>query len=262
MATEGTRPGPGRMTAGTRAGAARPLHSRRCHAPGTPARHGAFITIDGPDGGGKTTQAERLRDHLAARGCAVHLTREPGGTWLGERVRDVLLARTGVAPPPTDPLTDALLFNAARRQLVGEVIRPGARRPARPWSAPGSPTRRWPTRATAPACRSTTCARSTAIATDGLAPGPDDPARPAGRGRARAQGARRRDPLRGRVRPGLPSPRARRVPGPRGGRAGALRGRRCDARRRRRGGGDRRRPSTDRLRVGVNRNRPACAVHG
>ena len=86
--------------------------------------HGAFITIDGPDGGGKTTQAERLREHLAARGVGVLLTREPGGTWLGERVRQVLLARTGVDAAPTDPLTDALLFNAARRQIVGEVIRP------------------------------------------------------------------------------------------------------------------------------------------
>jgi dTMP kinase len=86
--------------------------------------HGAFITIDGPDGGGKTTQAERLREHLAARGVQVLLTREPGGTWLGERVRQVLLARTAVDAAPTDPLTDALLFNAARRQIVGEVIRP------------------------------------------------------------------------------------------------------------------------------------------
>ena len=88
------------------------------------AGHGAFITIDGPDGGGKTTQAERLRDHLAASGITVVLTREPGGTWLGEQVREVLLARTGAAAAPTDPLTDALLFNAARRQIVGEIIRP------------------------------------------------------------------------------------------------------------------------------------------
>jgi dTMP kinase len=91
------------------------------------ASRGRFITIDGPDGGGKTTQAERLRVHLEARGERVHLTREPGGTWLGERLREVLLARTGdggAAAAPTDPLTDALLFNAARRQLVREVIRP------------------------------------------------------------------------------------------------------------------------------------------
>jgi dTMP kinase len=88
------------------------------------APRGAFITIDGPDGGGKTTQAERLRSHLEAAGIRVHLTREPGGTWLGERLRELLLARTASAAAPTDPLTDALLFNAARRQLVREVIAP------------------------------------------------------------------------------------------------------------------------------------------
>lgn len=88
-----------------------------------PAGFGAFITIDGPDGGGKTTQARRLTEHLAGRGTRVHLTREPGGTWLGERLREMLLARTR-ATVPTDALTDALLFNAARRQLVEEVIRP------------------------------------------------------------------------------------------------------------------------------------------
>jgi dTMP kinase len=83
---------------------------------------GDFITIDGPDGGGKTTQSQRLARHLGAD-RPVHLTREPGGTWLGERIRDLLLAGTDPASP-TDPITDALLFNAARRQLVRELIRP------------------------------------------------------------------------------------------------------------------------------------------
>jgi dTMP kinase len=83
---------------------------------------GDFITIDGPDGGGKTTQAARLAGHLGAH-RPVHLTREPGGTWLGERLRDLLLAATD-AESRTDATTDALLFNAARRQLVREVIRP------------------------------------------------------------------------------------------------------------------------------------------
>lgn len=94
---------------------------------GAQAPRGRFITIEGPDGGGKTTQAERLRAHLETAGEGVHLTREPGGTWLGERLREVLLARTGdgsAGTTATDPLTDALLFNAARRQLVREVIRP------------------------------------------------------------------------------------------------------------------------------------------
>lgn len=101
----------------------RPATLASMSSPGTLASRGLFITIEGPEGGGKTTQAERLRDDLLARQVRVQLTREPGGTWLGERIRDVLLARTGSAAE-TDPVTDALLFNAARRQLVGEVIRP------------------------------------------------------------------------------------------------------------------------------------------
>jgi dTMP kinase len=92
-------------------------------APGASVPRGWFITVEGPDGAGKTTQANALADHLRERGVDVLLTREPGGTWLGERLRDLLLARTG-STAATDPLTDALLFNAARRQLVVEVIRP------------------------------------------------------------------------------------------------------------------------------------------
>lgn len=83
---------------------------------------GRFLTIEGPEGGGKTTQATRLAAHLQARGEPVLVTREPGGTWLGERLREMLLARSTATP--ADPLTDALLFNAARRQLVEEILRP------------------------------------------------------------------------------------------------------------------------------------------
>jgi dTMP kinase len=91
--------------------------------PGNLVRRGWLITIEGPEGAGKTTQAERLVDHLVSLGHDVHLTREPGGTWLGERLRELLLARTGSATQ-ADPLTDAFLFNAARRQLVVDVIDP------------------------------------------------------------------------------------------------------------------------------------------
>jgi dTMP kinase len=104
---------PGRMTLD---------YTRGVTPPGAPTR-GWFMTIEGPEGSGKTTQATALVGHLRDAGLDVHETREPGGTWLGERIRDVLLARTG-STAPTDPLTDALLFNAARRQLVTEVIRP------------------------------------------------------------------------------------------------------------------------------------------
>jgi dTMP kinase len=84
---------------------------------------GRFITIEGPDGSGKTTQVERLADRLRAAGYEVLVTREPGGTRLGEQLREILLARHG-GVEPTDALTDAFLFEAARRQLVRQVIRP------------------------------------------------------------------------------------------------------------------------------------------
>jgi dTMP kinase len=96
---------------------------RRVTRPGTPLPPGWFITFEGPEGAGKTTQLDRAAASLAGRGFDVLVTREPGGTWLGEQLREVLLARTG-ANAPTDATTDAILFNAARRQLVTEVIRP------------------------------------------------------------------------------------------------------------------------------------------
>lgn len=88
-----------------------------------PAGRGRFITIEGPEGGGKSTQARRLEAELRNAGLPVVRTREPGGTPLGERLRDLLLAH---APElgAIDPLAEALLFNAARRQLVETVIRP------------------------------------------------------------------------------------------------------------------------------------------
>jgi dTMP kinase len=105
---------PGRST-GTLGGVTRPV---------SPADRGWFITIEGPEGAGKTTQAARLEAHLRDEGVAVRRTREPGGTSLGERIRDLLLAGGAAAGAPIDPLADALLFSAARRQLVEEVIRP------------------------------------------------------------------------------------------------------------------------------------------
>lgn len=89
--------------------------------PAVPPTRGRFISIEGPEGAGKTTQASRLEAALRALDLAVVVTREPGGTVLGERIRELLLAQ---AATPIDPWADALLFNAARRQLVGEVIQP------------------------------------------------------------------------------------------------------------------------------------------
>ncbi len=91
--------------------------------PGTPAQRGWFITFEGPEGAGKTTQVDRAAATLERSGVDALVTREPGGTWLGERLRKVLLARTD-AGAARDATTDALLFNAARRQLVTEIIRP------------------------------------------------------------------------------------------------------------------------------------------
>ena len=88
-----------------------------------PAGQGWFITVEGPEGAGKTTQATRMERHLRDRGVSVLRTHEPGGTPLGERLRNILLS-TGPTGEAMDPLVDALLFNAARRQLVGDVIRP------------------------------------------------------------------------------------------------------------------------------------------
>jgi dTMP kinase len=85
---------------------------------------GTFITFEGPEGAGKTVHSQRLADDLAARGHRVRLTREPGGTSLGERLRAILLERDGPAVGAIDPRADALLFNAARAQLVAEVVRP------------------------------------------------------------------------------------------------------------------------------------------
>jgi dTMP kinase len=85
------------------------------------APRGLFIVLDGIDGCGKSTQAARLADRLRAAGRSVVHTREPGGTALGERVRDILLDRDlgDVAP-----LAEVFLYQASRAQLVDTVIRP------------------------------------------------------------------------------------------------------------------------------------------
>jgi dTMP kinase len=84
-----------------------------------------FITFEGVDGSGKSTQARLLAEHLRATGRDVVETREPGGTELGERVRDLLLKGSAM-----EPWAEAALFAAARAQLVDEVIRPSLLRGA------------------------------------------------------------------------------------------------------------------------------------
>ncbi len=83
------------------------------------------MTLEGPEGAGKTVIARRVVAELERRGRVVLSTREPGGTRLGERVRAIVLDQgADGAGAPVDPRADALLFNAARAQLVTEVIRP------------------------------------------------------------------------------------------------------------------------------------------
>jgi len=85
-----------------------------------PSVRGIFITFEGIEGSGKSTQVALLVRFLAARGADVLTTREPGGTRLGERVRDILL------DPVSDPvpLSELFLLEAARAQLVASVIAP------------------------------------------------------------------------------------------------------------------------------------------
>jgi len=78
-----------------------------------------FISFEGVDGSGKTTQVALLADSLREEGRDVVATREPGGTPAGERIRELLLEGGEIAP-----WTEAALFAAARAQLVDEVIRP------------------------------------------------------------------------------------------------------------------------------------------
>jgi dTMP kinase len=86
-------------------------------------RRGFFLTLEGPEGSGKSTQAHRLAGRLVAAGYHCTVTREPGGTLLGEEVRKIILHE--LSPVPA---ADALLFNAARAQLVAEVIEPALAR--------------------------------------------------------------------------------------------------------------------------------------
>jgi dTMP kinase len=80
-----------------------------------------FITFEGPDGSGKTTQVKQLAEYLRGRGCDVLAVREPGGTSIGEQIRDVLHS---LANQEMRPQAEILLYCASRAQLVGQVIRP------------------------------------------------------------------------------------------------------------------------------------------
>lgn len=80
-----------------------------------------FITFEGPEGSGKTTQMQLLADYLKERGYSVLTTREPGGTSIGEQIREVLLSPEN---REMSSLTEVLLYSASRAQHVEQVIRP------------------------------------------------------------------------------------------------------------------------------------------
>lgn len=82
---------------------------------------GLFITLEGPDGSGKSTQIELLRDYLSCKGYDIIVCREPGGTRISEAVRHVILNKDF---KEMGHMTELLLYAAARAQLVEEVIRP------------------------------------------------------------------------------------------------------------------------------------------
>ena len=84
-----------------------------------------FITLEGPEGSGKTSHIPALSEHIRAAGYSVYCTREPGGTAIGDQVREVLLSN---ANTEMHPRAEILLFQASRAQLVEQEIVPRVRR--------------------------------------------------------------------------------------------------------------------------------------
>jgi len=84
-------------------------------------KNGLFITFEGPDGAGKSTQIKKLTDFLMKKDFDTLLTREPGGTAIGEKIRELVLDREYTE---MDPVTEAMLYAASRAQHVAEVIKP------------------------------------------------------------------------------------------------------------------------------------------
>ena len=87
-------------------------------------KRGLFITFEGIDGSGKSTQIRRLRDFLETNGHSVELIREPGGTAIGEKIRSLLLDKSN---GEMSFETELLLYEAARAQIVNEKIVPSIR---------------------------------------------------------------------------------------------------------------------------------------
>jgi len=87
----------------------------------TETRHGWLLVLDGPEGAGKTTQAEHLVQHLRDTGREATSVRDPGSTPVSERIREVLLDRR---LPEMDARTEVFLYMASRAEMVARIIRP------------------------------------------------------------------------------------------------------------------------------------------
>jgi len=84
-------------------------------------KKGLFISFEGNDGSGKTTVCENIKKKLEEKGKSVVLTREPGGSVIAEKIRDILLDKENL---DMDPGTEALLYAASRRQHLVQIIKP------------------------------------------------------------------------------------------------------------------------------------------
>lgn len=82
---------------------------------------GVFITFEGPDGSGKTTQIKLLEKYFKEKGYDILITREPGGTNISEQIRNVILDKNNME---MDRITEALLYAASRAQHVAQIIKP------------------------------------------------------------------------------------------------------------------------------------------
>lgn len=82
---------------------------------------GLFITMEGPDGSGKTTQIKMLKGKLEEEGYEVVVTREPGGTKISEKIRQIILDKANIE---MDNVAEALLYASSRAQHVAEIIKP------------------------------------------------------------------------------------------------------------------------------------------
>lgn len=86
---------------------------------------GLFITIEGPDGSGKSTQLEYIKRFMKEKGIEAIFTREPGGTPISEKIRAIILDRDNTE---LDPMTETLLYAASRSQHVSQLIKPAIER--------------------------------------------------------------------------------------------------------------------------------------